>query len=85
MKVSNFRLLATTKNNVDQDVFHAVVDITTGRWWKKTKTLPIRKSFAGCWMFVDNGMFAPDEEINNLALHWAVENGDNSLCHFRSW
>ena len=86
MELSNFQLVAITKNNVGQDVFDAIVDIVTGiLWWKKTKTISIRKSFAGTWMFVDTGRFAPDDEINKLALNWAVENNDNSLCHFKSW
>lgn len=86
MKISNFQLLGTTKNNVGQDVFHAIINIETGRWfWKKTKTEPVRKCFGDHWMFINSGLFAPDDKINKLALHWAMKNNDNSQCHFRSW
>jgi hypothetical protein len=86
MIFSNFQLLATTKNNVGQDVFHAIIDIETGRFfWKKKKTVPMRKVYADHWWFVNSDEIAPDDTINRLALSWAVENDDNSQCHFQSW
>jgi len=78
MKISNFELTATTKNNVGSDVFHATIDIETGMlWWKKKRTVEIRRTLLfSTWFFVETGRWILGDEVNALARTWSAKTGE---------
>jgi len=77
MKVtySNFTLDNTTGDNVLNTVYHASVDVTEHRLFRKDKTTrrKLRREFGGSWYFADNGGFAPCREIDAMARVWTAK------------
>jgi len=72
MKLSNFKLTETKGENALNWEAFATVDV---RHWFKTTSRKIRKEFARCWHFVDNGESTPGIQAETLARAWEAQNG----------
>jgi len=60
MKINNFELVEVIGKSPINFRFKAKVDITTGFFIKKTKSVYIHKTYTGSWFFSASGEYIPD-------------------------
>ena len=76
MILKNFKHTETKGTTALDKVFFAEVEVETGRlFWKKTSRRAIRRTFAGCWHFVDSGEFTPTFQAERLARAYTAQTG----------
>jgi len=76
MKLSNFKLVKTTKRD-HVETYFGTVDCTTGiLWMKKTETREVFRELAGFWSFADTGKFTPGTQVEELARAYKARTGE---------
>lgn len=71
MKIANFRLIEVTGRSATDWKYRATVDVTTGLFKKKTKTVEVFKNYAGSWFFLDSGKFVLGPDVDEMARSFA--------------
>ena len=78
-KLSNFKIIKVNREMGPMETISwnalAQVDVTTGIFFKKTKTREIYRKFGEDWFFTDDGAYAP-MDIDGLVRAYEVKNGD---------
>lgn len=64
-KFSNFQFINTVKTGIISETTYARVDVTTGTFFKKTKTVIV---FKEClyWRYLDTGKIVEGDEVSAL-------------------
>ena len=81
MKISNFRMIEVCGNSPLTWRFRASVDVTTGRFFKRTKSRKIYRRYALDWYFVDSGEFTPGLQVGRLVRSFEARSG----CSLSEW
>jgi hypothetical protein len=74
MKISNFKL-ENEERDGEHVIFTGTVEVVTGSWFWKKKTVKGVKKKTFLWFWTDNGELTPGELVENAARVFAEKSG----------
>ena len=74
VKITNFQLVETRGCDLSDSVYVGTVDIETGLFFKKKKTVGVYRRYGDMYRYLENGKYAPSE-VYLLAHAYSVREG----------